>query len=65
MLTNVYKFSFSDCSLPSPNDGWTNRHLKDYIGIEIKIGDNFLTHDLSTTRDGSNIQKNFTKNLCT
>lgn len=126
MLTNVYKFSFSDCSLPSPNDGWPNRHLKDYIevfelgnevfnnefndiiekinrntnnsntmhlldtgfsilksqqcdifikykennishshpdklGIEIKIGDNFLTHDLSTTGYGSNISKEFYK----
>lgn len=30
MLIQCYNGSFSDCFLPSPNDGWPNRHLSDY-----------------------------------
>lgn len=127
MLIQGFKCSFSDCSLPSPNDGWPNRHLSDYIelyilgnglfndefsniiefistktnpigtthfietgfsilkneywnifvkykdnninhahpdklNIEIKIGNSFLTHDLSTSGYGSNLSKKFYKN---
>lgn len=31
MLMQSYKCSFADGSLPSPNDGWANRHLSAYI----------------------------------
>lgn len=126
MLIQCFKCSFSDCSLPSPNDGWPNRSLLDYIevfklgnevfknefsnmitsinnknnllgtyhllntgfsilknqnwntfikysgnnvshahpdklNIEIKIGNNFLTHDLSTSGYGSSISKEYYK----
>lgn len=126
MLIQGFKCSFNDCSLPSPNDGWPNRILSDYIEvynlgnelfndelseiiefisnktnkigtthfidtgfsllkneywdifikykdnninhshpdkltIEIKNGNNFLTHDLSTSGYGSNISKDFYK----
>lgn len=126
MLIQGFKCSFDDCSLPSPNDGWPNRHLSDYIdvynlgnelfndefsnikkfindktntmgtnhfidsgfsilknehwnifvkykdnninhahpdklNIEIKNGNDFLTHDLSTSGYGSDISKNFYK----
>lgn len=126
MLKQGYKLSFSDCSLPSPNDGWPNRNLLDYIdlfilgneifdnefndiikdinnknnssktihslntgfsilknqywnifikyqennlnhahpdklNIEIKCGNNFLTHDLSTSGYGSIISNEFYK----
>lgn len=33
MLIQGFKCSFNDCSLPSPNDGWPNRHLSDYIEV--------------------------------
>lgn len=126
MLIQGFKCSFNDSSLPSPNDGWPNRHLFDYIevynlgnelfnnefsniikfistksntvgtthfmetgfsllkneywdifikykdnninhahpdklNIEVKNGDSFLTHDLSTSGYGSNISKEFYK----
>lgn len=126
MLIQGYNLSFSDCSLPSPNDGWPNRHLKDYIevfelgnkifmgeftnilksinnknntfktihsfntgfsilknkywnifikykenninhahpdklNIEVKCGNEFLTHDLSTSGYGSTISSEFYK----
>ena len=126
MLLQCYRCSFSDCSLPSPNDGWPNKQLYDYIevyeignelfenefcniiqsikdkknktntchfidtgfslfknnywnvfikykdnntghshpdklNVEIKIKDEFLTHDLSTSGYGSNISKDFYK----
>lgn len=126
MLIQGFKCSFNDCSLPSPNDGWPNRHLSNYmevynlgnnlfsyefsniiesistktntigtthfietgfsllknkywdifvkysdndinhahpdkLNIEIKNGNNFLTHDLSTSGYGSNISKDFYK----
>lgn len=126
MLLEGYKMSFSDCSLPSPNDGWPNRYLSDYIevfelgnqifiddfsvilksiyarsncyatthcldtgfsilknkywnvfikyyennishahpdklNIEVKFGNNFLTHDLSTSGYGSTISSAFYK----
>lgn len=126
MLIQCFKSCFSDCTLPSPNDGWPNRKLEDYIevyklgnelfkneisdiinsindknnmlgsnhlfnagfsiiknkywnafikygdndvshahpdklNIEIKLGNNFLTHDLSTSGYGSNISKEYYK----
>ncbi len=126
MLIQAYKCSFSDCALPSPNDGWPNRDLSDYkkvfelgnqvflekfdkilemintkinntktmhllntgfsvlkneywnvflkykdnnyghahpdkLNIEIKLGNAFLTHDLSTSGYGSEISQNFYK----
>lgn len=33
MLLQGFKCSFNDCSLPSPNDGWPNKHLSDYIDL--------------------------------
>ncbi len=126
MLIQGVACSFNDCSLPSPNDGWPNKSLFDYIevynlgieifndefldmlkflttkinkigtthfidtgfsmlknenwnvfikykdnninhahpdklNIEIKSGNDFLTHDLSTCGYGSDISKNFYK----
>lgn len=127
MLIQSYKSSFNDCSLPSPNDGWPNRSLLNYLqiyklgneifkgafsdiiksindkkniynitmhcidsgfsnlknyyvnifikyknndfihahpdklNIEIKCGNAFLTHDLSTSGYGSNISKKYYK----
>lgn len=33
MLIQGYKCTFNDCSLPSPNDGWPNRNLCDYMNV--------------------------------
>lgn len=33
MLIQGFACSFSNCSLPSPNDGWPNKSLFDYIGV--------------------------------
>jgi len=33
MLIQGFKCSFYDCSLPSPNDGWPNKQLSDYIEV--------------------------------
>lgn len=33
MLIQGFKCSFNDCSLPSPNDGWPNRQLLDYLEV--------------------------------
>ena len=35
MLIQIFKSSFNDCSLPSPNDGWPNKHLADYIEVYV------------------------------
>lgn len=126
MLIQAFICSFSDCSLPSPNDGWPNKSLNDYminyeignfifngdfndiidmitqnrnmnstihlidtgfsilknefwnlfikykdnninhshpdkLNIEIKVNNNFLTHDLSTSGYGSDINSSFYK----
>lgn len=126
MLNQCFKCCFSDCTLPSPNDGWPNRKLEDYmevyklgnelfknefvdiitsidnknsalcsihlfntgfsilkneywnmfikygennishahpdkLNIEIKLGNDFLTHDLSNSGYGSSISKDYYK----
>ena len=126
MLIQCFKSCFNDCTLPSPNDGWPNRELENYIevyrlgndlfeneiqniincinyknnttgsnhlfdtgfsilknkfwdvftkygdndinhahpdklNIEIKLGNNFLSHDLSTSGYGSSISKEYYK----
>ncbi len=43
MLIQGFKCSFNDCSLPSPNDGWPNKHLSNYIEV-YNLG-NDLFHD--------------------
>lgn len=43
MLRQAFLCSFSDCTLPSPNDGWPNKSLKDYL-IDYKIA-NFIYND--------------------
>lgn len=44
MLRQAYKCSFSDCTLPSPNDGWPNRHLSNYVKI-FELGNQLFLHE--------------------
>lgn len=46
MLIKGYSLSFSDCSLPSPNDGWPNRNLLDYIEV-FELGNKIFTNDFN------------------
>lgn len=46
MLIQCYKCSFSDCSLPSPNDGWPNRNLSDYLQVYI-LGNQIFKNEFS------------------
>lgn len=116
MIESILKVTFNDSSFPSPNDGWPNRGINNYIevfalakevfrgcfkintktchfvdtgfsmlknedyqvfvkyggkscshahpdflNLEIKIDNYFLTHDLSTSGYGSDISKNYYK----
>lgn len=44
MLINAYKASFSDCTLPSPNDGWPNRSLNFYLNV-YELGNYIFPHE--------------------
>lgn len=46
MLIQGFKCSFNDCSLPSPNDGWPNRHLSDYIEV-YNLGNDLFSDEFS------------------
>lgn len=46
MLIQGFKCSFNDCSLPSPNDGWPNRHLSDYIEV-YNLGNDLFNDEFS------------------
>lgn len=116
MIDSILKVTFNDSSFPSPNDGWPNRGISnymevftlakavfkadfkintetchfvdtgfsmlkneyyqvfvkyggkncshahpDFLNLEIKLGNYFLTHDLSTSGYGSVISKNYYK----
>ncbi len=57
MLLQVYKNSFNDCSLPSPNDGWPNRHLLDYLGV-FKIGNDVFENRFKEILENIKSQNN-------
>lgn len=57
MLIQCYKCSFSDCSLPSPNDGWPNRHLSDYIQV-FELGNKLFANELDEILKSINNKKN-------
>lgn len=44
MLSRVYQCSFSDCTLPSPNDGWSNLHLSHYMDV-FKLGNQLFENE--------------------
>lgn len=46
MLIQGFKCSFNDCSLPSPNDGWPNRHLSNYIEV-YNLGNDLFNSEFS------------------
>lgn len=46
MLIQGFKCSFNDCSLPSPNDGWPNRHLSNYIEV-YNLGNGLFNSEFS------------------
>lgn len=50
MLTQGFKCSFNDCSLPSPNDGWPNRHLSDYIEV-YNLGNELFNDEFSNLKE--------------
>lgn len=58
MLFQVYKCSFRDCSLPSPNDGWPNLHLSNYLEV-FNLGNqlfkNEFTEVLNSIRKNKNL----------
>ncbi len=46
MLIQGYKCTFNDCSLPSPNDGWPNRNLYNYLDVYI-LGNQIFKNEFS------------------
>lgn len=46
MLIQGFKYSFSDCSLPSPNDGWPNKCLADYLDV-YNLGNDLFDNEFS------------------
>lgn len=60
MLIQGFKCSFSDCSLPSPNDGWPKRHLSDYLYV-YKLGNEIFKNEFSNLIESINNRKNSLK----
>lgn len=61
MVNITLKLSFNNCKLPSPNDGWPNRKLKDYINVfEIsnQIWKNEFTETINNINNNYNPNKN-------
>ena len=46
MLVEGYNLSFIDSTLPSPNDGWPNRNLLNYIEV-FELGNKVFTNEFS------------------
>lgn len=57
MLLQAFKCSFNDCSLPSPNDGWPNRQLKDYYDV-FKLGNQVFNNDFVEILNDIKLHKN-------
>lgn len=58
MLIQGYRCSFNDCYLPSPNDGWPNRHLSHYL-------DTYYLGNKLFKNEFTNIIEAITKNVNT
>lgn len=57
MLLHVYQGSFSDCSLPSPNDGWPNLHLSCYIEV-FQLGNQLFENEFTEVLNNIYEKKN-------
>lgn len=59
MLINSFKISFSDTTLPSPNDGWPNRSLEDYLEV-FKLGNEVFDNAFQDIINSINKKQNNT-----
>lgn len=62
MLILPFICSFSDCTLPSPNDGWPNKSINDYI-IDYKLGNCIFDGELDDIISLINERKNNNKTV--
>ncbi len=60
MLIEGFKCSFRDCTLPSPNDGWPNKNLLDYIEV-YNLGTILFKNDISKIKESIINKTNSTK----
>lgn len=62
MLSQVYQCSFADCFLPSPNDGWPNLHLSNYLEV-FKLGNRLFENEFVEVINSIDEKKNLSNTI--